>query len=233
MKINMIRNNGRREASVEDAASRIRTERKNGRGMVEIAITERRQIQRTISGDGEHPSQEKRDAALRHFVSGIPESYLRSTSGRSGFNPEKRNAASQQAAPFPGSTDPHPPEKKAVRSGDGGNASPEEELAKAVSRKIGENPAGLLPDVRDLLSPRQGELFIRKLFRNDATMFQNFMNMLAHVATWPDASRLIDEFFYRHGIDPYSREALELTNVVYTRYFPKERSLYPDAKFKS
>jgi hypothetical protein len=93
-----------------------------------------------------------------------------------------------------------------------------DQLADLVGGKMkGEH----LEDLSRIISSRKRKRFIKKIFNKRERQFQEFVNLMNSTPTWKHASNLIDNFFYQKGINPYSKEALELSDMVYNRYFPK------------
>ncbi len=97
-----------------------------------------------------------------------------------------------------------------------------DQLANVVAEKI---KGDRLEDLNRLISPKLRKKFIKKVFRKDEMRFQEFIDAINKLPTWRKASALIDEFFYQAGINPYSKEALELSDLIYNRYFPKDREV--------
>jgi hypothetical protein len=96
-----------------------------------------------------------------------------------------------------------------------------DQLADLVGGKMkGEH----LEDLSRIISSRKRKRFIKKIFNKRERQFQEFVNLMNSTPTWKHASNLIDNFFYQKGINPYSKEALELSDMVYNRYFPKTNS---------
>ncbi len=95
-----------------------------------------------------------------------------------------------------------------------------DQLAEVVAEKI---KGDKLMNLHDLISRKQRKKFIKKIFRKDETRYTQFVDYLNGLPTWKEASNTIDEMFLQTGINPYSKEALEFSDVVYNRYFPKDR----------
>lgn len=106
-------------------------------------------------------------------------------------------------------------EEELPRSG-----SAAEQLAEFVAEKIkGER----LEDLHQLINRRQQKKFVKKIFKKDQTRYQEFLDYLNTIPTWKQASVVIDDLFYQTGINPYMKEALEFSDLIYNRYFPKDR----------
>jgi hypothetical protein len=99
------------------------------------------------------------------------------------------------------------------------SASAIDQLADLVSDKM---KGDHLEDLSRIVSPKQRKRFIKKIFNKKEGQYQEFINLMNSTPTWKHASNLIDNFFYQQKINPYSKEALELSDMVYNRYFPKD-----------
>lgn len=110
-----------------------------------------------------------------------------------------------------------------------GRASAAEQLADLVGQKMrGDH----LEDINRLISPKQRKKFIKKIFNKKEAQFLEFLNLMNNTPTWKHASNLIDSYFYQQGINPYSKEALEFSDLVYNRYFPKDIAVTKGQEFK-
>jgi len=95
------------------------------------------------------------------------------------------------------------------------------DLADHVARQISsENP---LEDLEPMLKGRLRRKTIKKLFRKKEDEFLSFVGQINELQSWKDASRLIDDEFYERGINPYSKEAIAFSDLIYLRFFPKDK----------
>ncbi len=95
------------------------------------------------------------------------------------------------------------------------------DLADHVAKQISsDNP---LEDLNELITGRLRRKTIKKLFKKKEDEFLDFIGRLNSLATWKDASRVIDDEFYERGINPYSKEAIAFSDVIYIRFFPKDK----------
>ncbi len=116
-------------------------------------------------------------------------------------------------------------EEEEVSAPTGGASTAADQLAQVVAEKIkGEK----LEDLHALISKKQRKKFIKKVFRKDEQRYLDFVDLLNRTPDWKQASALIDDYFYEAGVNPYSKEALEFSDIVYSRYFPKDRPLVDD-----
>jgi len=96
-----------------------------------------------------------------------------------------------------------------------------DDLAAHVARQISsERPLG---DLNQMITGRTRRKVIKKLFNKKENEFLGFIEAISEYVTWKDASRFIDDEFYNRGINPYSSEAISLSDIIYVRYFPKDK----------
>ncbi len=99
------------------------------------------------------------------------------------------------------------------------SATAADQLADVVSKKIkGEH----LEDLTKIITGKQRKKFIKKIFKKDEWRYQKFLEALNKINNWKQASAAIDEMLFHNGINPYAREALEFSDLIYNRYFPKD-----------
>lgn len=97
--------------------------------------------------------------------------------------------------------------------------------ADALARVVGEKlKAKRLADLKTNIHPKQRKKFIKKVFHKKEQQYEQIISMLNNTPNWKQASNMIDDFFMKENINPYSREALEFSDLVYSRYFPKDIS---------
>ena len=105
-----------------------------------------------------------------------------------------------------------------------------DQLADLVSQKM---KGDHLEDLNNLIDPKQRKKFIKRIFKKRESLYQEFIGLVNNTPTWKHASNLIDTFFYQQGLNPYSREALEFSDLVYNRYFPKDISINKGEEFRN
>lgn len=97
--------------------------------------------------------------------------------------------------------------------------------AEALADVVGQKMKGeKLEDLNSYIHPKQRKKFIKKVFHRKEKQFDRIIVALNQTPTWKQASNIIDDFFMRENINPYSREALEFSDLIYSRYFPKDIS---------
>lgn len=96
-----------------------------------------------------------------------------------------------------------------------------QDLADHVARQISSQSP--LEDLGAMISGRTRHKIIKKLFGKSENEFLSFIAQINQLQTWKDASRVIDDEFYARGINPYSKEAISLSDIIYVRFFPKDK----------
>ncbi|MFZ0389769.1 MAG: hypothetical protein WAN36_04870 [Calditrichia bacterium] len=100
------------------------------------------------------------------------------------------------------------------------SATAADQLAEVVSEKIkGTN----LEDLNKIITVKQKRKFVRKIFAKNEYRYRTFIKFINNVPTWKRASAAIDEMFYQTDTNPYSKIALEFSDLIYNRFFPKDR----------
>ena len=99
-------------------------------------------------------------------------------------------------------------------------SSAADELAQLVSSKL---TNGKSYDLNEIMTPRQKSKLLKKLFRNNQKQFDEFVNHLNKLPDWKTASEYLELFFENNDIYHYNRYAIELSDLVYQRYFPVEK----------
>jgi hypothetical protein len=64
--------------------------------------------------------------------------------------------------------------------------------------------------------------FVKKLFGGDTTGYRKLIEKLNEADSWRVAKILIDNELFKRDVDPFSREAIKLVDLVYGRYYPEE-----------
>lgn len=89
---------------------------------------------------------------------------------------------------------------------------------------IDETNKSTIPPLELLIEEDERKRFIRKLFNGDAAYFDVVVQTLNNISSWKEASLYIDEIFLVNGVDPYSTDAVNFTDKVYTRF--NQKSMY-------
>jgi len=101
---------------------------------------------------------------------------------------------------------------------------PDEEADVLTKRsKFTTQPIRSIPDLASLIDDRSRKMFIKKIYRKDEAAYQGFIAKLQTKMTWKEAKAAIDQELGSRGIEPFSREAIRLGDLVFGRYFPKKQ----------
>jgi len=95
------------------------------------------------------------------------------------------------------------------------------DMADFVARQIQSDKP--LEDLNTMVVGRTRKKIIKKLFQKKENEFLSFVDMVNEQSAWKDASVVIDNEFYERGINPYSKEAIMFSDLIYVRFFPKDR----------
>ncbi len=88
-------------------------------------------------------------------------------------------------------------------------------------QKIERQPPGPYPSIFNFIKRKDWNKFVRKLFRKDEEAFIGFIHKLDNIGKWRDAKQIIDWEFEKRHLDPYGREAVRLSDVVFAKFFSK------------
>jgi len=87
--------------------------------------------------------------------------------------------------------------------------------------KIEQQPPGPFPSLYHLIDDKSRKTFIRKIFQRDADAYIDFIDRLEPLQTWKEAKALLDAELGMRNINPYSKEAVQLSDALFGRYFSK------------
>jgi len=79
-------------------------------------------------------------------------------------------------------------------------------------------------DLRSLIDTRTEKSFVKKLFGGDRDAYDSLLDKLNDAESWRVAKILIDNELFKRDVDPFSREAIKLVDLVYGRYYPEENA---------
>jgi hypothetical protein len=80
-------------------------------------------------------------------------------------------------------------------------------------------PPGPYPSITRLIDGKSRIAFIRKIFHKDLDAYLGFIEALEAAQTWKEAKALLDGTFKQRKVNPFSKEAVQLSDVVFSRYF--------------
>jgi len=76
--------------------------------------------------------------------------------------------------------------------------------------------------LREFIDTKSEKVFIKKLFGGDSVEYEQLINKLDEAESWRVAKILIDNELFKRDVDPFSREAIKLVDLVYGLYYPEE-----------
>jgi hypothetical protein len=124
-----------------------------------------------------------------------------------------------EAAPIPEEEEEIEEEEEEEEEVSKGNVA--SQLADVVASQIQSDTP--LEDLNNMIPKKVMKKAIKKLFKKKEEDYRDFIAALNELSLWTDASALIDDEFYNREINPYSKEAIALTDIIYTRFFPKDK----------
>lgn len=90
---------------------------------------------------------------------------------------------------------------------------------KIKRKKIETQPPGPYPSVYTLIEKKDYKTLVKKLFKKDEKAFIHFMDKVDQEDQWRKAKQIIDVELEKRNLDKFSREALKLGNIVFSKYF--------------
>jgi hypothetical protein len=87
--------------------------------------------------------------------------------------------------------------------------------------KIEAQPPGPYPSFTRLVDEKSRRDFIKKIFHKDLEAYLAFIEQIEEMQTWKEAKAFLDREFQQRKVSPYSKEAVRLSDVVFSRYFTK------------
>jgi hypothetical protein len=87
--------------------------------------------------------------------------------------------------------------------------------------KLEAQPPGPYPSLSRLIDEKSRSALIKKIFRRDVEAYLIFIAQLEAIQTWKEAKFFLDKEFQARKINPYSKEAVHLSDLVFSRYFAK------------
>lgn len=104
-----------------------------------------------------------------------------------------------------------------------GRHSDERETMKISRKELEAQPEGPIPSLRSLIDARSKKMFIKKIFKKNEVAYNIFISKIEAEKTWKKAKMMIDEELANLKVDQFSREAIKLGDLVFSRYFPKKK----------
>jgi len=82
-------------------------------------------------------------------------------------------------------------------------------------------PPGPYPSMTRLIDEKSRHAFIKKVFHQDLDAYLGFIEALEATQTWKEAKALLDGTFKQRKVNPYSKEAVQMSDLVFSRYFTR------------
>lgn len=86
---------------------------------------------------------------------------------------------------------------------------------------IEKQPDGPIYSLRRIIDEKDKKFIQKRIFDNDHQAYNEFIRQLELIDNWKEAKKIIDNELFMRSIEPFSKEALRLGDLVFNRYFPK------------
>ncbi|MBN1154470.1 hypothetical protein JXB12_06055 [candidate division KSB1 bacterium] len=80
-----------------------------------------------------------------------------------------------------------------------------------------------LVSLNSLFDDKSKRMIQKKIFNKDNEAYNKFLDRLESIDNWKEAKQIIDYELMIRSIQPFSREALKLGDLVFNRYFPQKK----------
>jgi len=77
-------------------------------------------------------------------------------------------------------------------------------------------------ELKELIDDKTKKGFVKKLFAGNNDDYDETLTKLEEAESWRVAKILIDNELFKRDVDPFSREAIKLVDLVYSRFYPEE-----------
>ncbi len=98
----------------------------------------------------------------------------------------------------------------------------EKEEEPAPEAKEDDVPARKKEPLESKIDDKTRKSLIKKLFGGDAGSYSSLLQQLEEAESWRVAKILIDNELFKRDVDPFSREAIKLVDLIYGRFYPEE-----------
>jgi hypothetical protein len=85
--------------------------------------------------------------------------------------------------------------------------------------KIERQPPGPYPSIFECIDSKDYKNFVRKIFQRSEGEFTSFLNRVDNVHKWREAKQIIDWELEKRHLDPYSKEAVRLGDIIFAKFF--------------
>ncbi|NIA29046.1 MAG: hypothetical protein GWP06_03925 [Actinobacteria bacterium] len=97
----------------------------------------------------------------------------------------------------------------------------EDSFEKIQRAKIERQPPGPYPSILEFIDPEDWKLLLKKIFKKDSLDFSRFIHKIDRVDKWRSSKEIIDWELEQRSVDPYSKEAVKLGDIVFAKFFSK------------
>lgn len=73
-----------------------------------------------------------------------------------------------------------------------------------------------------LITDKDRKLFVKSMFTDKSEKLDQLIHDINRAKTWKEAIAVLDDCLAANGIDPYQKEAVRLSDLVYMRYYPPQ-----------
>jgi len=99
----------------------------------------------------------------------------------------------------------------------------EDPLDRIIKRsQIEKQPDGPIESLKKIIDEKNEKFLIKRIFKNEKAEYHEFIEHLEQIESWKEAKEIIDRELNIREIKPFSKEALRLGDLVFTRYFPEK-----------
>lgn len=74
-----------------------------------------------------------------------------------------------------------------------------------------------------LMTEKDRKLLVKAMFKDQAEKLDELIHQVNRAKTWKEAIAVLDDCLSVNGVDPYQKEAVRLSDLVYMRYYPPEK----------
>lgn len=86
-------------------------------------------------------------------------------------------------------------------------------------KQIEYQPPGPYPSLFSIIDTKSRGIFIKKIFDKDKSAYVTFIDHVEKKESWKEAKAILDMELASRKISPFCREAVQLSDVIFARYF--------------
>jgi hypothetical protein len=79
-----------------------------------------------------------------------------------------------------------------------------------------------LPTLRSRISDHDRGVFVRRIFDKNEEAYEHVIDMLEAAPAWKDATRILNDLYRSHSLDPFDADVVTFTDSVHRRYTDPE-----------